>query len=128
MRDLGKNALEWVVFGISTLLVLALLGFLGYTSWSYTDSPAHIEFHLGEPTKIGKSWQVEVEVQNQGGHAAEGVEVEVEWSAQKQTARFVLPHLPRQGKRVGYAVFEAKGDSKLKVSALKARVAGYEEG
>ncbi|RYX83752.1 hypothetical protein EON83_13335 [bacterium] len=128
MNKLGKNALEWSVFGVSCVLVLALLGFLGYASWNYTDSPAHIEFHLGQPTKVGKIWQVEVEVQNKGGHAAEGVEIEVEWAAQKQTANFVLPHLPHQGKRTGFAIFEATGTSQLSTSDLKARVTGYEEG
>ncbi|BCM92122.1 hypothetical protein IAD21_04001 [Abditibacteriota bacterium] len=128
MRDLGKNALEWSVFGVSCVLVLSLLGFLGYSSWTYTDSPAHIEFHLGKPSKIGKSWQIEVEVENRGSHAVESVEIEVEWAKGKQTAHFVLSHLPRQGKRTGYAIFEAREAAQLSVSELKTRVAGYEEG
>lgn len=128
MNNLGKNALEWAVFGVSCVLVLTLMGFLGYASWTHKDSPALIEFHLGEPTQVGKNWRVEVEVENKGSSSSEGVEIEVEWKKGGQTASFALPHLPSKGKRSGSAIFGAREGKQLTVSDLEARALGYEDG
>lgn len=128
MNKLGKNWLEWTVFGCSSLLVAALVGFLGWSAWTHTGEPAEVGTHIEDPVLVGKTWQVKVEVENRGDHACEGVEIEIEWEAQKQTARFILPELPRAGRRSGYAIFQTVGAKKLETRDLEARVVGYEEG
>ena len=128
MNNLGKNWLEWSVFGVSSVFLLVLMGFLGWSAWNHTGAPAHIVTRMEEPSKVGKTWQVRVEVENRGDHASEGVEIEVEWKAGKQTAHFTLPYAPRAGKRSGCAIFQVLGQEVLAVSDLEARVVGYEEG
>jgi uncharacterized protein (TIGR02588 family) len=119
----GKNLLEWTIFGASLLLVGALLSFLGFQAIANDALPPRLEVSLGVPVKAGESVLVPVTVKNQGDTTAAGVEIEVKRRNSDETSHFSLPYVPRDGHRKGWAVFEAPLDKR----DLKAAVVGYEE-
>ncbi|MBW3636319.1 MAG: hypothetical protein KY445_07625 [Armatimonadetes bacterium] len=119
----GKNALEWTVFALSLILIIGVLGFLGFEAISGAPTPPRLEVSLGEPLKVGKQMLVPVGVENRGATTAQGVEIEVSRRGRDQTATFSLPHVPRGGQRQGWVVFEAP----LQKSELESRVLGYQE-
>lgn len=71
-----KNALEWAVFALSLILVLGLVGFIGYEALG-PDGEAALAVELGEPLAREGSLEVPVTVRNLGDGAVEDVLVEV---------------------------------------------------
>jgi uncharacterized protein (TIGR02588 family) len=72
-----KNRLEWTVFGIGLVLVLATLGFLARESVVGRGEPPDVVVRLGEPRRSQSGWLVPVEVTNSGGSTAEDVRVPI---------------------------------------------------
>jgi uncharacterized protein (TIGR02588 family) len=77
MAEPSKNRLEWSVFGIGLVLVLATLGFLVRESVVGGDGPPDVVVRLGEPRRGQGGWLVPVEVANAGGSTAEDVRVPI---------------------------------------------------
>ncbi|RYG60845.1 hypothetical protein EON80_24365 [bacterium] len=119
----GKNALEWVVFGASLLLVGSVLAFLTSQAISSSALPPRLEISLGQPINAGERVLVPVTVKNLGDITASGVEVEVKRQKTDETSNFSLPYVPREGHRKGWVEFDAP----LKKEELKAGILGYEE-
>ncbi len=117
----GKNPLEWAVFGVSLLLVLATFGLLGVRALQFDSSPPRLHAQLGTPVNNGRVVMIPVNVFNHGGKTAEGVEVEV--THQKDTSNFVIATVPRKGKRQGWVTFPVPVEEK----DLEVRVLGFEE-
>ena len=124
----SKNWLEWTVFAIGGVLVLAVIGALGYEIWHGTPrEEAILEVELGEPERRGDYFAVPVLVSNRGDVTAEGVQVEVTLttdSGQQERSQFELQFLPRQATERGYALFEA---DPAKAKSLTARPLGYRQ-
>ena len=121
-----KNWIEWIVFGLSLILVAGVLGFLLFTSVTLGDSPPDLKIHLSPAQPEGKYFRVPVKIKNNGDQTAEGVQVEVVFNQGKpteETATFTAAFLPRHSSREGAAIF--KTDPRKGV--LKARVLGYEK-
>ena len=120
-----KHPLEWIVFGVSLVLVLGTVGFLVRDAASGEDAPASLSVELGRPEPHGDIWAVPVTLRNQGDETAEGVKVEVTLEApgmQVETAEFVAAFVPRRSKREGWVTFRsdpARG-------RLSGRAVGYE--
>jgi uncharacterized protein (TIGR02588 family) len=77
MAKPSKNRLEWTVFGIGLVLVLATLGFLARESVVGRGEPPDVVVRLGEPRRSQSGWLVPVEVTNSGGSTAEDVRVPI---------------------------------------------------
>ncbi len=117
----GKNAVEWIVFGLSCALVSAMLGYLAYLSLTMQESAPQLRATLGQSVeRDGQIW-VPVVVENRGSMTANNVEIEVEGENGK-SAGFTLPHVPRNGTRQGWVGFEPP----LQTAKLKARISGYQ--
>lgn len=127
---LEKNPLEWVIFGISLILVLSVLGYLGREILFFDEAPPHIVLQLGKPRPLQKpaneaEFIVMVTASNQGRQTAEGVHIEVEMqrgSEKPETADFDIAFLPRGSSREGYVAFKGQPEG----VKLEARVLGYE--
>lgn len=119
----GKNALEWTVFALSLILIVGVLGFLGFEALSGASTPPRLQISLGEPLKAGKQMLIPVRVENRGATTAAGVEIEVSRRGRDEKAAFVLPHVPRGGQRDGWVAFDAP----LNKAELEARITGYQE-
>ena len=126
-----KNALEWSVFAVSLLLVLASIGYLIRQILVADNTPPHITLQLGTPQdlqnsdKKEKTFMVPVKALNKGGQTAEGVHLEIEMQRgqeKPQTADFEINFLPAGSSRDGWVAFQGTKDN----AKLKARVLGYE--
>jgi uncharacterized protein (TIGR02588 family) len=118
----GKNALEWAVFALSALLVLSVVGFLGYNAVRGGEGGAHLKCTIASAKALGEdSTEVLVVVENHGPKTAAEVNVTVKGGDAEAT--FTVDFIPRGGKREGIAVFEGRHDA----AGITARVTGYVE-
>jgi uncharacterized protein (TIGR02588 family) len=120
MTKLDKNVLEWTVFGVSLILVLATFGYLVRESLTVHDGPPEVVVVLGEPRTGAGGHMVPVTAENRGGATAEDVQIAVRLDAggEEEEAVLVVPYLPRESSRSGWVTF--RGDPRA--GAL--RVAG----
>jgi uncharacterized protein (TIGR02588 family) len=111
-RDLEKNALEWTVFGVGLLLVMATLGYLVREAVTTGSTPPVLVVELGTPRQVRESFQVPVTVVNRGDRVAEDVSVTIILVAgtQREEAVLIIPFLPHESSRQGWVAF--RGDPK----------------
>jgi uncharacterized protein (TIGR02588 family) len=108
MKKPKKNPLEWTVFAVSALLVLALLAVLIHAVLDRTPGPAELRIELGPPEARGGRYMVPVHVRNEGGRTAEEVKVEVvlrSGETEVEKADLVLRFVPAQSDREGWVAF-----------------------
>jgi uncharacterized protein (TIGR02588 family) len=124
VRRPRKNAVEWVVFASSLLVIGVIVGFLAYQGLATRDEPAHLEVLLGEPRQKEALFFVPVMVENRGGKAAAGVRVEVTLEAGNRTehASFDLPYSPAGSLRSGEVTLR----SDPRQGRMNGRVVGFE--
>jgi uncharacterized protein (TIGR02588 family) len=120
-RKRGKNALEWAVFGISSVLVAATMAVLLMHTVSWQERPPELAAKLGEPGLKDRIVTVTVEVTNHGDVAASEVEVEIARSAgsSEQRASVLLDFVPRHGTRRGQVSFpDATEAGELRITGI----------
>ncbi len=120
-----KNPLEWSVFGISLLLVLATFGMLIAAAINRPETPARLTVTTGEPSFSDGRTDIPVIVKNAGGAAATDVDVRVRIGAgaDLQEAGFTLNFVPRDASRKGTVSFQ--NDHRSLVP--ECRIVGYAE-
>jgi uncharacterized protein (TIGR02588 family) len=119
-----KNALEWLVFAVSLVLLAGTLGYLIFSAAAYKKSPPILSISLGQVQPVAARFRVPVTVSNDGNQTASGVQIEVtlnEGRPNEEKANFTVPYLPRHSQREGAALF----NSDPRAGILKARVLGY---
>ena len=109
-RDLEKNALEWTVFGLGLVLLMAMLGYLVREAVTTGSRPPELAVHLGVPRPVTEGFQVPVTVVNRGDRVAEAVTVTITLAAKaaREDAVLSIAFLPRQSRREGWVTF--RGD------------------
>jgi uncharacterized protein (TIGR02588 family) len=103
-----KNWLEWVVFAIGLVLVLATLGFLVRQSIVAEGGPPEVVARLGEPRPSQGGYLVPVEVANRGQTTAEDVLVPIVLDlpdGKSEAAELTIAFLPRGSMREGWVSF-----------------------
>ena len=126
MKKPKKNWLEWTVFALSLLLILATAGALVYEQVSLGKEPADPQIELGTPQPHAGYFAVPVRVTNQGDATAENVHLEVELQlpgGEKETGEFDLPYLPRHATREAFVTFRHNPSE----GKMESRVLGYEK-
>jgi uncharacterized protein (TIGR02588 family) len=120
-----KNWLEWSVFALSALLILAVISFLVYETAAIGNAPPDIHVQVGTPEPRTGYFAVPVEVLNKGDHTAEGVHVEIvlKTGGNEETGDFEIAFLPRRGSREAWVTFKSDPSQ----GTLEARVLGYEK-
>ncbi|RNI33003.1 hypothetical protein EFA69_00850 [Rufibacter immobilis] len=120
-----KNPLEWVVFGLSVLLIVSLLGYLGVNAFSYQDTPPDLRVKvLQEQDKLNRNIY-KVELTNLGEQTAENVMVEVtllQNNAETERAETLYPLAPKESKQEAWVTFRA---SKQAGQQVKVHILGY---
>jgi uncharacterized protein (TIGR02588 family) len=104
-----KNWLEWSVFGVGLVLVLATLGFLVRESLVGSGGPPEVVARLGAPRASAGGYMVPVEVANVGEGTAEDVTVTVVLEGagdEREEAQLEIAFLPRDSRRNGYVTFQ----------------------
>ena len=113
-----KSWLEWVVFSVSAVMIVAVIGYLVSDGLRDTNKPPDIRITLGAPTPSVHGFLVPVSVTNLGDQTAQAVELEV--SNQTETSALTYDFLASGEVRKGWVGFS--NDPKEK---LISRVVGY---
>ncbi|WP_242927224.1 hypothetical protein [Pontibacter vulgaris] len=125
--DDSKNLLEWVVFYVSLLLVIVILGYLGYKAFTFVSSPPDLTaVYKHDPSKYAP-YRYHVLVKNQGGETAEEVNVELvleKAGEELEVAELQIPFSPRASEREGWVNFKTDPAT---ADTLTARVISYKK-
>jgi uncharacterized protein (TIGR02588 family) len=103
-----KNALEWIVFGFSVLLIGATVTLLVRDALSGKGGPADLRVSIGTPERVSGGFAVPVEVKNVGDTAAEEAHIQLLLVAdgkEVEASEMTFAFLPRGSRRDGRVVF-----------------------
>jgi uncharacterized protein (TIGR02588 family) len=106
--NVRKNALEWTVFAVSAVLIVAVVASLVLEAARSHDTPPLLRIQTGSPTEAAGAWRVPVEVTNEGDTTAEGARIEVTLESGGETverAELTIAFIPRKSKREGWVTF-----------------------
>jgi len=106
----AKNTLEWTVFAVGLVLVLATLSFLVRESIVGDAGPPEVIARLGEARPSKGGHLIPVEVANIGQTTAEDVLVPIYLDlpdGRREEAELNIAFLPRDSKRNGWVSFRA---------------------
>ncbi len=118
----AKSWLEWVVFAVSAVLIVAVVGFLVVDGMRDAGRPPDIRISLGKGQKSAHGFLVPVSVTNLGDKTAQAVELEIRCQSgeDEQSATLTYDFLASGEVRAGWAGFSGEP-----VERLSARVVGY---
>jgi uncharacterized protein (TIGR02588 family) len=100
--------LEWIASGIGLLLVLCMLGFIGWQALHDATSPPVITVDTAQISPVPGGYRVIFQAYNAGGAAAAQVRIEGTLSADNQAPEIssvVLDYIPGQSAREGGLFF-----------------------
>lgn len=125
LTSLKKNRLEWTVLGVSTLMVLSVVGLLLHAQFTGAGGPPRLEIAMGAPERQGDTFAVRVTVRNDGATTAEDVRLEIVLRAGDTTERSIVqfPFVPHGARRVAWGTFTRDPSA----GVLQARILGYRE-
>jgi uncharacterized protein (TIGR02588 family) len=106
--DAGDNALEWAVAGISSLIVVAMIGFLVLEALDAAESRPLPVAEVADIAPIQGGYRVEINAMNNGGTTAASVRFRatLERGGQTvETAEVTFDFLPAQSSREGAVIF-----------------------
>ncbi len=113
-----KSWLEWVVFILSAMLIVTVVGYLINDAISDANLPPDLRITLGQPIPSAHGFVVPINVVNKGDQTAQAVELEVPAGAEQATLTYDF--LSSGETRDGWVGFSQKPGREL-----KARVVGY---
>lgn len=106
--NVQKNAVEWTVFALAAIIVLASVGGLVFLSVQSHERPPELEARALAPQRTASGFVVPVQVRNKGDRTAEAVHVEVSLKSGEETverSEMTFDYLPRHSEREGSAIF-----------------------
>ncbi len=121
-RRFETSTTEWIVAGVSALVVLAALGLLLHDALDGPTTPALIDIRTDSIHRAAYGYLVTFTARNRGGETAADVIVEGELSddaGSVQTSQTTLDYVPAEGERSGGLFFtEDPGAYRLTLRAL----------
>lgn len=103
----GTSPLEWVVAGVSALVVLGTAGFLVREATG-PSSPPLITVQVDTVVRAGQGWLVEFQARNSGHSTAAGLVIEGELTSDTgavEKSEMIIDYVPARGKRQGGLFF-----------------------
>jgi uncharacterized protein (TIGR02588 family) len=67
--------IEWLTGLVSTLIILAMTGWILFEATTTADRPPELSAHVLSVDRVGEAWRVMIEVRNEGDEAAAAVGV-----------------------------------------------------
>lgn len=105
-----KNWFEWLVFGISLLLVLSIITYLAYQAFQHPASSSPILITESYPDPSAQApFRYRIVLKNKGGETAKEVKLEIELQAGGKAvskANLDFPFVPQESKREGWVNFD----------------------
>ena len=116
--------MEWTVFAVSTLLVLAVMAVLGMEALRWGGKPAHLEIKRGDIVMERGRLCLPVTVTNTGDSVAVNVNetVAARGPGGERSVDLIFDFIPRGATREGRAAFPADQDP----GQLEVHISGYE--
>ena len=116
-----KSWLEWVVFALSLILILGVVGYLLHDATTDEGRPPDLRVSIGLPATAAHGYVVPITVTNAGDQTAQAVELEISTEgAAPEQATLTYDFLSSGEEREGWVGFAGKPEGKL-----TARVVGY---
>src|SRR5690606_38576706 len=122
-----KNLLEWMVFAVSLLMVIGILGYLVYQVAVYEEGSPDLHFTYVHGPAPHAPHRYFLRIKNDGQETAEEGQVEMvleRGGEEMETAALTLPYLPKQSVREGWLVFSKDPAT---ADTLYARVISYKK-
>ncbi len=104
----GTSGLEWVVAGLSALIVLGTAGFLVMDAFRIPPSPPRITIEVDSVVRAGPGYLVEFRARNSGQTTAAGLVIEGEIKGDTGTVEkgeVTIDYVPSEGVRKGGLFF-----------------------
>lgn len=124
-RDEAPHPAEWVIGGISAVLILMLVFYLGYHATTTQGRAPDFVATVGKLGKAGELFHVDVTVTNAGGETAAGVVLQATLEAEGETVETVqiqFDYLPAGSTRRGAFMFR---NDPSRADDLRLEVLGY---
>jgi uncharacterized protein (TIGR02588 family) len=107
---LRKNWLEWTVFGLGVVLIVATVGYLGLQTARPAPTGPMLSVTFGSPEPGAVGYAVPVEIRNASAGAAEDVTIETvldmhQGGLAAETARITVGYIPGYGRRTARLEF-----------------------
>lgn len=120
-----KNWLEWTVFGLSAVIILAVVAVLAFEAATVADSPPQLSISLGDAVTQPAGYSIPLTVENTGGNTAENVNLEltIEHNGETETGECQIAFVPRQSSGECWVMLSENPQD----GEVKARVLGFEQ-
>lgn len=118
----NKNWLEWSVFSLSSLLIMALVSYFVYLAVTFRQSEPGLQVHC---SPSGERRELNITVVNNGGTAAQEVKVEVtlkQESQEEEKAEIMFRYVPQESIRQGKVRFSTEPG---KADTIAARIVSF---
>lgn len=125
--DDKKNYLEWTVFVISFLLIVAILCYLVYQVYTKKEESPDIYTEYWADPSEHNPYRYLVILYNRGGQTAETVTVELavkQGGKDVEKAELQIPFVPKASKREGWVNFS---EDPSRADTIEARVISYKK-
>ncbi|WP_027488059.1 TIGR02588 family protein [Allorhizobium undicola] len=122
IENAAPHWLEWVVGAVSTLVVAALIGWIGYEAVTATSAPPDLTIHKLGTDRLEAGWRVNFEIRNHAPSSAAGVEVRgevLDGSEPLEGAEVTFDYVPAHSRARGALIFtHDPKDKTLRLSAV----------
>ncbi|WP_187264122.1 hypothetical protein [Pontibacter beigongshangensis] len=124
--DDDKNVLEWLVFGLSLLLISSVFVYLGYKAYTAEPDPEPaLEVRYLHDPSVSEPYRYHIKVENTGKETAEEVSIQV-WTEKDgkevESAELQLPFAPKESEREGWIILR---QDPAEADTILARVKSY---
>jgi len=122
-----KNSLEWVVFGLSLLMVFGILGYLIYQAIHYEPGSPDLVIQYQKDPSPHAPYRYHLTIKNNGQETAEEVQVEIVLEKDGEileSALMQIPYAPIASQREGWVNFSK---NPADADTLYARVVSFKK-
>ena len=126
-EHLQKNKLEWIVFAISSLLLLALIGYLCYDAFTHKISTPDLKVSYSKDPSQHNPNRFKIQLENLGGETAEDIIIEaslLQADSVVEKSELHFPFSPKQSKTEGWVNFSV---NPVQADSLFVRVTSYKK-
>jgi uncharacterized protein (TIGR02588 family) len=120
----GRPVVEWILGGISAIVVSGLIAFLAYKAWLGDNSPPRLVVSVDKIEQMGNGALVTISVTNNGDEAASAVVVVATTTEDEPQKNIELDYIAAHAVRRGAFVFDRTG---LSENDITLEISGFVE-